>query len=43
MVDEKFIISQCIDLANQVMKNVSNATIKIEMGDNIKFEFDNKL
>ena len=42
MVDEKFIISQCIDLANQVMKNGLNAIIKIEMGDNIKFEFNNK-
>ena len=42
MTVEKVIISQCIDLANQVMKNGMNATILIKIGDNFKFEFDNK-
>ena len=42
MTVKKVIISQCIDLANQVMKNGMNATILIKIGDNFKFEFDNK-
>ena len=42
MVDENNIISQCVDLANQVIKNGMNATIMVEIGDNFKFKFDNK-
>ena len=42
MVDEKNIISQCVDLANQVIKNGLNATIVVEIGENFKFKFDNK-
>ena len=42
MVDENNIISQCVDLANQVIKNGMNATIMVDLGDNFKFKFDNK-
>ena len=42
MVDEKSIMSQCIDLANQVVKKGLNAAISIEIGVGFSFKFDNK-
>jgi hypothetical protein len=42
MVDEKSIICQCIDLANQVIKKGFSAAISIEIGEGFKFKFDNK-
>ena len=42
MVDEKHIISQCIDLANQVIKKGLSAAISIEIGEGFIFNFDNK-
>ena len=42
MVDEKSIICQCIDLANQVIKKGLSAAISIEIGEGFRFKFDNK-
>ena len=42
MVDEKSIISQCINLANEVIKKGFSAAISIEIGEGFCFKFDNK-
>ena len=42
MFDEKSIISQCIDLANEVVKKGFIAAISIEIGEGFSFKFDNK-
>ena len=41
MVDEKTLLSQCIDLANHVIKKNINASISIKIGECFTFEFDN--
>ena len=42
MVDEKLIISQCIDLADQVIKKGISAASSISIGEGFIFNFDNK-
>ena len=42
MADEKSLICQCIDLANQVIKKGFSAAIGIETGEGFMFKFDNK-
>ena len=41
MVDEKSLLSQCIDLANQVIKKNAMASISIKIGEGFSFDFDN--
>ena len=43
MVDEKTIISQCVDLDNQIIKNNFKAIIIIKIGESISFDFDNQV
>ena len=42
MVDEIKIISQCVELANQVINAGLSASIHIKMGKEFTFEFDNQ-
>ena len=41
MVDEKILLSQCVDLANQIIKKDLKATISIQIGEGFTFKFDN--
>ena len=41
MVDEKALISQCVDLANQIIKNNAKAVFSIKLGEGYTFSFDN--
>ena len=42
MADEKSLICQCIDLANQVIKKGYSAAISIEIGEGFSFTLDDK-
>ena len=41
MVDEKILLSQCVDLANQILKKDMKATISIKIGEEFTFMFEN--
>ena len=41
MVDEKILLSQCVDLANQIIKKDMKATISIQIGEGFTFKFEN--
>ena len=40
MVDEKILLSQCVDLANQILKKDMKATISIKIGEEFTFMFE---
>ena len=41
MVDEKTLLSQCVELANNVIKKNLKAVISIKIGKEFNFSFDN--
>ena len=42
IVDEKALISQCVYLANLIIKNQANAVFIIKLGEGYAFSFDNQ-
>ena len=41
MVDEKTLLSQCVDLANHIIKKNLKAVISIQSGKQLNFTFNN--